>query len=182
MYNEQVKIKIMKFNKLVIIPIVIGTAVLAGCANESAKEVNLNLNYVSASNVPVNTNNPQAQAQMAQASSSVSQSLQQLSAIQVAKNPSVKIQKPSSAGGLSRQASLNWNGPVESAVAHVASAAGYHLRVLGSKPSIPVIVNVNASNQSLGEILQNIKFQAAPTVTIKSYPSSHVIELRYNKK
>ena len=172
----------MKFNKLIIIPVVIGAAVLAGCSNESAKQVDLNLNYVSADNVPVNTNNVKAQAQMAQASSSASQSLQQLSAIQIAKNPSVKIQKPSNAGGLSHQASLNWNGPVEPAVAHVASAAGYHLRVLGSKPSIPVIVNVNANNQSLGAILQNIKFQAAPTVTITSYPSTHVIELRYNQK
>lgn len=172
----------MKFKKLIIVPVVIGAAALAGCSNESAKDVNLNLKYITADSAPVNTNNANAQAQMAEASSSVSHSLQQLSAIQIAKNPSVKIQRPNSAGGLSRVGSLNWNGPVQAAVAHVASAAGYHLRVLGSKPSIPVIVNVNANNQTLGAILQNIKFQAAPTVTIRSYPSTRVIELRYNQK
>lgn len=172
----------MKFNKLLIIPVVIGAATLAGCSNESAKQVNLNLKYITASSAPVNTNDINAQAQMAEASTSVGHSLQGLKAVSAAKNPSIKIPKATNAGGLFRQASLNWNGPVEPAVARVASAAGYHLRVLGSKPSIPVIVNVNADNQTLGTILRNITFQAVPTVTIKTYTSTRVIELRYNQK
>lgn len=171
----------MKYNKLLIIPIVLGAVSLAGCSGESAKRVNLNLKYMTADSAPVNTNDANAQAQLAEASTSVGHSLQQLSAIQMAKNPGVKLPKEVNAHGLSRQASLNWNGPVESAVSRVASAAGYHLRVLGSKPSIPVIVNVNARNERLGTILRNIRLQAEPTVTIKTYPSSRVIELRYNK-
>lgn len=172
----------MKFKNLLIVPVIVGATALVGCSNESAKQVNLNLKYLTADSAPVNTRDSNAQAQIAEASTSVSQSLQSLSAIQMAKNPGVKMPKATDAGGLSRRGSLNWNGPVQSAVARVASAAGYKLRVLGRKPSIPVIINVNASNQTLGTILRNITFQAEPGATIVAYPSARVIELRYNQK
>lgn len=172
----------MKLRNLIIIPAIISTVALAGCSNESAKQVNLNLKYVTADSVPVNASDINAQTQIAEASTSVDHSLQQLSAIQIAKNPSVKIQKPVNAGGLSRQASLNWYGPVEPAVSKIATAAGYQLHVLGNKPAIPVIVTVNATNQPLAMILRNVTFQAAPTVTITVYSSKNVIELRYNHK
>ncbi|MCB1826926.1 MAG: hypothetical protein KDH94_00780, partial [Coxiellaceae bacterium] len=94
----------MKIKKLLIIPVVISAAALAGCSNESAKQVNLNLKYITASSAPVNTNNANAQAQMAEASSSVSQSLQSLKAISIAKNPSVRMPRATNAGGLARQA------------------------------------------------------------------------------
>jgi defect in organelle trafficking protein DotD len=171
----------MKFNKLLLIPALIATASLAGCANESARQVNLNLKYITASSAPA-TSDANAQAQMAEASTSVDQSLNQLSAIQIAKNPGVKMQNPVSAGGLSKQASLNWNGPVEQAVAQIASAANYHFRVLGTKPSIAILVNISASNQALSDILRNVTFQATPAATIKVYPSTRTIELRYNQK
>lgn len=171
----------MKFKKLLFIPVIIGAASLAGCSGESSKKVDLNLKYVTADTAPVSGRNANAQAQVAQASSSVSRSLQELSAIQQAKNPGVRLPKASQAGGLARQGSLNWNGPVEPAVKKVARAAGYRLRVLGSKPAIPVIVNVNARNKSLGTILRNLQLQAEPKATIRTYSSSRVIELRYNK-
>jgi len=172
----------MKLRTLIIFPAVIGTLILTGCSNESAKQVNLNLRYITADSAPVQANDINAQAQIAEASTSIGHSLQTLSAIQIAKNPSVKIQDPVNAGGLSRQASLNWYGPVEPAVRKIANAANYKLVILGSAPSIPVIVTINAKNQPLATILRNLTFQAAPTVTITVHPSTRVVELRYNKK
>ena len=172
----------MKLNRLFLIPLALGVAALSGCSNESAKEVNLNLRYVSANGTPVYTNNGVAQSQVARASRSVSHSLRDLSAIQIAKHPGVKVGEASRAGGPARRGSLNWNGPVGPAVARIASSAGLSLRVLGSKPSIPVIVNVTARRQALGTILQNLTFQANPGATIKVYPSQRLIDLRYNKQ
>ena len=174
----------MKFKKLTIIPIIVAAAALTGCANESAKQVNLNLRYITADSAPVSASDTNAQAQVAEAATSVGHSLQQLSAIQMATHKGVKLGKPYNARaiGMAKQASLNWNGPVRPAVQKIASASGYRLRVLGSKPAIPVIVNVNASNQTLAQILRNVTFQAEPAAMIKVYPRSRVIELRYNKR
>lgn len=173
----------MQFNKLIIIPILIATAALAGCANESAKQVNLNLRYMTADSAPVNTRNTNAQAQVAQAATSVDSSLQELSAIQIATHKGVKLSKPKRARkGMAKQASLQWNGPVEPVVRRIAAASGYKLYVLGNKPAIAIIVNVNARNQSLAQILRNITFQAASAATIKVYSGRrNIIELRYNK-
>jgi len=173
----------MKFKKLTIIPVILVAASLAGCASQSARQVNLNLKYMTANSAPVNANDVNAQAQVAEAATSVGHSLQRLSAIQMATHKGVKLGKPVNARaiGMAKQASLNWNGPVGPAVQRIASASGYRVRVLGSTPAIPVIVNVNASNQTLAQILRNVTFQAEPAATIKVYPSSHVIELRYNK-
>lgn len=172
----------MKTKLCLLLPVVLGALALTGCSNESAQQVNLNLRYLSANQTPADIQDVNANAQMVSTASDVDQSLRQLSAIQIAKNPSIKIQSPSEAGGLLRRASLDWDGPVGQVVAHVAKASGYRLRVLGTPPTIAVIVDIRSKNKTLGEILQNIKFQAAPTVTIRTDVKKRVIELRYNKK
>lgn len=174
----------MKFNKLTILPIVIVAAALTGCANQSSKQVNLNLRYMTADSAPSSAGNDSAQAQVAEAATSAGHSLQELSAIQMATHRGVKLGKPYNARaiGMAKQASLNWNGPVGPVVRRIANSSGYRLRVLGSKPAIPVIVNVNARNQPLAQILRNVTFQAEPAATIKVYPRSRVVELRYNKR
>ncbi len=174
----------MKINKLFIVaPIVVITVALAGCASESAKRVNLNVKYLTSDSAPVKTGDTNAQAQIAEAATSVGHSLQRLSAIQVATHPHTKLGKPANAKaiGMAQQASLNWNGPVKPVVQKIANASHYRFRVLGKKPAIPVIVTVNAKNQTLAQILRNVTFQAEPAATIKVYPKTKIIELRYNK-
>ncbi len=172
--------KMTKSKKLLTILITASVATLAGCANESAREVNLNLKYITANSAPIKTNNEHAQAQIAEASTSIGHSLQQLSAIQMAQHPGIKLPKANNSKGLSHLASLNWNGPIEPVVSHIAAAAGYHFQVLGRKPAIPVIININSDHQTLGSILRNITLQAQPTATIKIYSSQQIIELRYH--
>lgn len=169
-----------KSKKLLTILIATSVATLAGCANESAKEVNLNLKYITANSAPIKTNDEYAQAQMAEASTAVGHSLQQLSAIQMAQHPGIRLPKVNNSKGLSHLASLNWNGPVEPVVSHIAAAAGYHFRVLGRKPAIPVIITINSEHQTLGGILRNISLQAQPTATIKIDSNQQIIELRYH--
>jgi len=164
--------------KLLIIPAVL---LLAGCASDSKRVVDLNLHYMTADSAPLNATNSNSQSQLAEASTSVSHSLQQLSQIDSATHPQARLGRPANpkAIGMAKYASINWNGPVEPVVRKIAGSSGYHVRVLGSRPSVPVMVSVDARNQTLASILRNVKYQVVKQASIVTYPSSRTIELRY---
>ena len=169
----------MKINKLVILaPLALA---LAGCASDSKKIVDLNLQYVPSSAVTAGNNDPAAQAQLAQAASSVSGSLQKLDAVQLAAHPNAKMAKPLNARaiGMSQVTSVDWNGPVEPILNKIAAASGYQVRVLGQKPAIPTLVSVNANNETLASILRNVTYQIHTKADVVVYPKTKVIELRY---
>lgn len=164
----------MKAKYLVIVPF---AAILAGC--HSSKQ--LQYSYVTADSAPVQSTDTNAQAQLAEAAVSVGQSLQQLSAIQEATHPGVKMPAPANPGalGMSQQTSVNWTGPVQPILNRLANAAHYKLSVIGSAPAIPVIVNVNANNQTIYNVIRNIKYQVANKATVTIYSKNRSVELRY---
>lgn len=168
----------MKKQKILLIPMLLASVSLAGCASNVKRPVNLNLRYVTSNSVPA-TGDRAAQAQIAQAASSVDKSLAQLSAIQVATHPGTKMNTPTSAPGLSRVVSLNWNGPVEPLLKQIAAKAGYSVNVLGTRPAIPALVNISANNQKLSTILRNTGYQVSAKARVAVYPSKRLIELRY---
>ncbi len=172
----------MKFIKLTLLVAVLA---LAGCS-DSKRVVDLHLKYITADSAPLNSEDRNAQAQVADASSSVSGSLQELSAIDMANTPQAKrknIGHPfnPSVTGMTQHASIDWNGPVLPILNKLASASGYRVRVLGVAPPIPVLVLVNAQNQPIADILRNVMYQVHNKAAITVYPKSHVIELRYYK-
>jgi defect in organelle trafficking protein DotD len=57
--------------------------------------------------------------------------------------------------------------------------SGYRLRVVGVNPAIPVLVTVNAKDLPLAAIVRDIDFQGARKASVKVYPQSRIIELRY---
>jgi len=174
----------MKIKRLLFIPVILAPMLLAGCASQSKRVVDLNLNYLNAKNAPVNTIDQNAQAQLANAATSVSQSSQQLSAIQIATHPGIRMPKPVNPGvtGMTKIASLNWTGPAKPVVKRIASISHYRLHVLGRRPATPIIVNINAKNQPIAEILRNVKYQIAGKAVIKVFPRKRIIELRYFKQ
>lgn len=167
----------MKYKSLLLIPLVI---MLAGCASDSKKFVDLNLNYLPSNSAPAQSD-ATAQAQIAQAADSVNSSLQQLSAVEKASHPRAKIAPPKDAKaiGMAQVVSLNWNGPVQPLVKQIASASHYRVSVIGKKPAVPVIVTLNAKNQTLAEILRNVTFQVQAHANISVYPAKRLIELSY---
>jgi len=169
----------MKYSKLLVILSL--AAVLTSCASSSQKHVKLNLRYMTEDSAPVYSTNKNAQNQIAEAATSVSSSLQELSAIELAKNPDTKLTTAPDPGlsGLTQIASISWNGPVEPIVRKIASAGHYRVNVLGKAPELPVLVNVRAQNETLATILRNVTYQAAPKASIKVYPGPKIIELRY---
>lgn len=153
---------------------------LTGCS-DSPRYVDLNLNYLTAKQAPVASDDKRSQAMLAETATSVNQSLQQLSAIQMATHPDVRMQDPADpvALNMAQQTSLDWTGPVEPLLQKIAEASGYTVRVLGPRPAIPVIVIINANNQPLATILRDTTYQIAQKARVQVYPKTKIIELRY---
>lgn len=127
--------------------------------------------------------NDAATIKLAEAASSISDSILDLAKIEkviVPPNKDNTLTIPN-ADPLQARASVDWTGPINELTERIAKAAGYRLRVLGQAPVIPVLIGLNLKDQSLGEILRNIDYQARKSASIHVYPKSQVIELRYAK-
>jgi defect in organelle trafficking protein DotD len=118
---------------------------------------------------------------LAEAASSVSQSLTALHETEQAANPPKSISEPPmpASYGMAMPASIDWNGPIEPIVKQIAAATNYQFRTLGRKPSIPILVNVSAKDEAIGDILRDIGYQASNKASVIVFPSTHTIELRY---
>lgn len=82
---------------------------------------------------------------------------------------------------LQARASVDWSGPIEELTNRLAKAANYRLRVLGKEPSVPVVISINAKDESLAQILRDVDYQAGQKAYIHVYPNRQVVELRYAK-
>lgn len=132
---------------------------------------------------PINNPSDDATIKLAEAATSVSDSMLQIARIEKVITPPRKDNTLTipNAYTLQARASVDWAGPIEELTARIAKAAHFRLRVLGKEPSIPVLISLNAQDESLGEILRNIDYQAGKKADIHVYPNSQVVELRYAK-
>ena len=121
-----------------------------------------------------------ASAKLAEAARSVSHSLHKLSMITAAASDHPVNEPPHpNSYGMGGLASVDWAGPVEPIVAQIAQATGYQLRVLGTKPAIPILVNINVQKKPFADILRDAGYQCGNKATVVVFPSTRVIELRY---
>lgn len=129
---------------------------------------------------PAPTRGNAAEVQLAEAANSVNQSLITLESIRKAEHPQFRKKLPSPESfHMPQLASIDWTGPIGPIVKRIAKASDFKLRVLGNPPSIPVMIIIHARNLTLGEILQNIDFQAGTKADIQVHAKQRVIELRY---
>lgn len=130
---------------------------------------------------PIDGGVRKAQTKIAEAAVSVSDSLNQLAAMEKVSAPKSKLSPPLDADriGLGALASVDWTGPVEPLVLRLANAGNYKFRVVGKKPAIPVLVAVYATNMPLADILRDTNLQAGKKADVEIYPSRRVIELHY---
>lgn len=154
-----------------ILPIISIVMLLASCAR-IPPSINVNETPVS---------DDAAQIKLAEAASSISQSLEQLAAMEKAVHPNVKIPPPPDPAsiGMARLASVNWNGPVEPLIRKIAAASYYRVQVSGKRPAIPALVSVSAQNTPVADILRDASFQVEKKADIVVYPRRRIIEIRY---
>lgn len=158
--------------------IAVGTLLLSGCAETVKNEVNLH--YIPTNKAPAELNNQDAQIQIAEAASSVGKSLQQLSAMEMSKNPQPQLPEiDAQTTGMTQITSLDWYGPVLPLLEQIAKATGYKVLVLGDAPPIPVIVSISVKNQVMADLLRNVVYQVHNKASITVNPAKRMIELRY---
>ncbi len=132
---------------------------------------------------PMNNPSDDAAITLAEAAVSVSDSMLEMAKIEkviIPQNKDNTLTIPN-AYNLQARASVDWSGPIEELVARIAKAAHFKIRILGTPPAVPVLINLSVKDQSLAEILRNIDYQAAKKADIYVYPNSQVVELRYAK-
>lgn len=149
------------------------TLLLAACAPKKPPHV---ITYY-----PYDAGAQNARTKLTEAAVSVSESLNQLAAIEKATHPKIKTQAPLNpdAVGLGGLASVDWTGPAEPLVLRLADASHYKFRVIGNRPAIPVFVEIYAMNMPVADILRDINYQAGRKADIIIYASRRTIELRY---
>lgn len=132
---------------------------------------------------PVNNPSDDATIKLAEAAVSVSDSMHEMARIEKVVVPPHKDNTLTipNAYNLQARASVDWSGPIEELTYRIAKAAHFKVRVLGTVPSIPILISLTSKDQSLAEILRNIDYQAGVKASIHVYPNSQVVELRYAK-
>lgn len=121
-----------------------------------------------------------AGVKLAEASVQVDHSLQTLEGIRKSENPDYQKSLPNPANfGMNYMTSIDWTGPIQPLVQQIAMAAGYRLRVIGSAPEIPIIIQLLEKNVPLAYILRDADYQAGTKADIVVYTSKRTIELRY---
>lgn len=123
------------------------------------------------------------ESSLAEASYSVSRSIVDLAETEQAAHPNLNLEPPPAPAsyGMGGYTTVDWSGPVEPLLKQIANASNYRLRVMGTRPAIPVLVTIYAKNAMLGDILRDTGYQVGRRASVVVFPSSKVIELRYAK-
>lgn len=148
-------------------------AVLVGCQSRSS------VDFPNGSDDDKRT----AEMKLTAAAASVSRSLAELAEIERASHPSTRLLSPVDPDmiGMGQLTSIDWSGPVGPLAKKIAEASKYKLKVLGTQPSIPILISISAKDTPLADILRDANFQCGKKANIVVYPASKVIELRYVK-
>lgn len=127
------------------------------------------------------TNTVDETSNLTEAAASVSRSLVNLAQVEQAAHPMTQLSPPPNPAsyGMDVNASIDWSGPVEPLVQQLAQAVKYKVRILGVKPSIPILVTLSERNVPVADILRDAAFQCGQRAELVVLPDSKVIEIRY---
>lgn len=137
---------------------------------------------------PIHVKDPQLVAQpdkvsmmLAQAADRASTALETLAAVEQKRTPGATVAAISDAPAeLRRAMTVNWIGPADQISKMLADRAGYRFNVLGTAPATPLVVNVNATNQPVIEILRSIGLQMGHRANVHVDSAAKLVELNYS--
>ena len=122
-----------------------------------------------------------AEAQLAEAAAGVSRTLNTLAAMTRAKEPGLYRDMPDV--GSSRHtagvASVHWVGPIEPLLTQIAKKTGLRFVRYGQRTATPIIISIDAKQQPISNIIQDISYQAQSHAVVKVNASKRLLELRY---
>jgi len=131
---------------------------------------------------PQNTPSSDASIKLAEAANAVSRSLIELAKIEKESKPKKKKDIINvSSFNMQVRASIDWSGPIEELLDRLAKANFYRLRILGTRPAIPVLISLTSQDEQFGDIFRNIDYLSGDKADIQIYPKQKIVELRYAK-
>ncbi len=120
---------------------------------------------------------------LAESSDRASTALETLAAVEKARTPATQMSPVQNVPAeLRRAITINWVGPIDPIVKTLADRAGYGFLELGKKPTIPVVVSIDAENQRVIDVLRDIGLQLGMRGDVKVDAEARMIEIYYSAK
>lgn len=117
---------------------------------------------------------------LAQAADKASTALETLAAIEQKRTPSASVAPIQNVPEeLRRGMTISWVGPVEPITRTLANHSEYKFVVLGDRPPVPIVVNLEAENTRVIDLLRDIGLQLGTRGGIKVDGGQKVVELQY---
>jgi defect-in-organelle-trafficking protein DotD len=117
---------------------------------------------------------------LTEAADKASTALQTLAAVEQARTPNIAVGTiPNPPPELRRAMTVSWIGPAEQISAKLAGRAGYTFMTIGSPPPSPLVVNIDAENKPVIDILRDVGLQLGRRADIKVDANTRSVELHY---
>jgi defect in organelle trafficking protein DotD len=81
--------------------------------------------------------------------------------------------------GMEQATSITWTGPIDQISRTLAEMAGLTFKTKGKEPPLPLVVSVEAHQQPIMKIMQDIGAQAGRRADIIVEPATRTLTLRY---
>lgn len=150
----------------------------SGCSYMNTADVNKQWQAAADDVVFVETD-PVAE-RIAQAAERAAAALEIMSLVEQARSPVDVVPEIKNAPPELRQTvTVTWTGPVENITQLLAEVSGYKFATIGYQPPVPVVVDVNAVEQPIIDVLRDIGLQVGRVAEISVDAQTRSIEVRY---
>ncbi|MEA1938878.1 MAG: DotD/TraH family lipoprotein [Pseudomonadota bacterium] len=117
---------------------------------------------------------------LAEAADKASAALQTLAMVEQARTEIINIPVVDEAPDeLTRPVSITWVGPIEPVAKRLAERVGYGFNCIGATPTIPVVINIDALQVPVIEVLRDIGLQAGSRAELAVDAQNEMVEVRY---
>jgi defect-in-organelle-trafficking protein DotD len=117
---------------------------------------------------------------LAEAADKASNALETLAAIEQSRAPAVAVQPIHNAPTeLQRAMTISWIGPAEGFLKRVADRASYTFIRVGDPPPVPLIINVDAENEPVIDLMREAGLQLGLRADVKVDSVRKMVELHY---
>lgn len=117
---------------------------------------------------------------LAEAADKTSRAMETLAAVEQAKSPAIAVQPIHNAPPeLQRAITVSWIGPAEEISKKLADRASYTFLRIGDPPPIPLVVNIDASNQPVVDVLRDVGLQLGTRADVKVDAVRRTVEIHY---
>ncbi len=117
---------------------------------------------------------------LANAADKAATSLESLAAVEQARSPNVSVEPIVNAPPeLMRAMTIQWVGPADQLLEKLADRASYNFLAVGDRPPVPIVVNVDVTNEPVIDLLRNVGLQMGVRGDVKVDSTRKVVELQY---